>query len=135
MDQALCADAALFALEINYHLLLAGEHGEDQLNTRKARIVLAGQLDPELGVGVCPRRLGLELAEIGYRADAVRHELRLLLVAHGYAAAYDDGRVVFDIHTACVQRALERDQLHRAGVVLEIDIAHERVRLRRARAA
>ena len=135
MDQALCADAPLFALEVNYHLLLAGEHGEDKLDARKARIVLAGQLDPELGVGVCPRRLGLELAEIGYRADAVRHELRLLLVAHGYAAAHDDGRVVFDIHTACVQRALERDQLHRAGVVLEIDVAHERVRLRRARAA
>lgn len=52
VDQALCADAPLFALKINYHLLLAGEHGEDKLDTRKARIVLAGQLDPELGVGV-----------------------------------------------------------------------------------
>lgn len=78
---------------------------------------------------------GLELAEIGYRADAVRHELRLLLVAHGYAAAHDDGRVILDVDAAGVQRALERDQLHRAGVVLEIDVAHERVRLRRARAA
>ena len=112
VDQALCADAALFALEINYHLLLAGEHGEDQLNTRKARIVLAGQLDPELGVGVCPRRLGLELAEIGYRADAVRHELRLLLVAHGYAAAHDDGRVILDVDAAGVQRALDTGSIY-----------------------
>ncbi len=65
VDQALCADAPLFALEVNYHLLLAGEHGEDQLDARKARIVLAGQLDPELESAFVLGGSGLSLPRSG----------------------------------------------------------------------
>ena len=59
--------------------------------------------------------------------DGVDHKLGLLLVPDGDAAPDDDAAVGDQVGAAPVQRPLEDDQLDAAGIILQADIAHERV--------
>ena len=63
---------------------------------------------------------GRAAAVIGYCVDA-----------HGELARYYNGVSDNEVHPACIERALKRDKLHRAGIVLERHIGHERIVSRR----
>ena len=48
MYQAACADTFFLPVAVDYHLLRAGEHGEDELDAVEDRVCLAAELYPEL---------------------------------------------------------------------------------------
>ena len=97
VDEAFRSDAALFLLAVDYHLLLAGEHRQNELHELHLLPVFLRQPEPELRILFYRRggrRDGVHGRKVVDGADAVDHELRLLLVAQGDLSAHEQRRGV-----------------------------------------